>query len=164
MADGKGGPETVTTMSPVSKARQLMVLLLLADQVSKGWALQVLDEPVDGPGPIALVVVRNSGAAFGSLPCLAPVLAVVGSAVLLWCWWAIATTGRDRTLALSLLGSGAGGNAFDRLFRAPGVGRGAVVDFVAVADFPVFNLADVMVCSAVLLLLLRNARTPRRWY
>jgi len=41
------------------------------------------------------------------------------------------------------------------MFRAPGPGRGHVVDFVQVPNFPIFNVADsAIVCAAVLIALL----------
>jgi signal peptidase II len=59
-------------------------------------------------------------------------------------------------VALGLILGGALGNLVDRLFRAPGVGRGHVVDWISLfgADgryWPIFNLADAgIVCGAVL--------------
>nr|MBA3488740.1 signal peptidase II [Longispora sp. (in: high G+C Gram-positive bacteria)] len=52
------------------------------------------------------------------------------------------------------------GNLIDRLFRAPGPMRGAVIDFLSLFDphggvWPIFNIADsalvIGVCLAVLL-------------
>ena len=66
-------------------------------------------------------------------------------------------------LALSLLAAGALGNGVDRL------GRGWVVDYLdlgtslpLIANFPVFNLADVCVTLGAVLLLLAPRRR-RRW-
>jgi signal peptidase II len=58
-------------------------------------------------------------------------------------------------VALGLILGGALGNLVDRLFRAPGVARGHVVDWISVFCndghiFPVFNLADsAITCGAV---------------
>jgi signal peptidase II len=70
------------------------------------------------------------------------------------------TAGRMRSaawaVALGLVLGGALGNLADRIFRAPGVGRGHVVDWISVFAndghiWPVFNLADsAIVCGAVL--------------
>jgi signal peptidase II len=50
---------------------------------------------------------------------------------------------------------GAIGNLIDRLFREPGPLRGHVVDFLAVPNFPVFNVADsAIVTGGVLMVLL----------
>ena len=59
-------------------------------------------------------------------------------------------------IALGLVLGGALGNLTDRLLRAPGVGRGYVVDWISVfgpygAHFPIFNLADSgITCGAIL--------------
>ena len=59
-------------------------------------------------------------------------------------------------VALGLVLGGALGNLTDRIFRAPGVGRGQVVDWISLfgpdgVHWPIFNLADsAIVCGAVL--------------
>jgi signal peptidase II len=59
-------------------------------------------------------------------------------------------------LALGFILGGALGNLSDRLFRAPGVGRGHVVDWISAfgpdgKHWPIFNLADsAIVCGAIL--------------
>jgi signal peptidase II len=59
-------------------------------------------------------------------------------------------------VALGLVLGGAIGNLLDRLFRAPGVLRGGVVDWISVFApdgrvYPIFNLADsAIVCGGVL--------------
>jgi signal peptidase II len=58
-------------------------------------------------------------------------------------------------ISLGLLLGGATGNLADRIFRAPGPGRGAVVDFIDFRVWPVFNLADsAIVCGGLLAVLL----------
>ena len=55
---------------------------------------------------------------------------------------------------IRLLG-GATGNLLDRIFRAPGLFQGHVVDWIELPDWPVFNLADsAIVCAGVLVVLL----------
>ncbi len=62
-------------------------------------------------------------------------------------------------VALGLILGGAFGNVADRVFRAPGFLEGAVVDFVDVGFWPVFNLADsAITCGCILLLLASWAR------
>ena len=53
------------------------------------------------------------------------------------------------------------GNLIDRLFRAPGPFRGHVVDFFALPNWPVFNVADICIDVAgvlLVILLLRGIR------
>jgi len=108
-------------------------------------------------GAIYLVETRNSGAAFSlgtgaTFILTAVALAVVG--------FILRTAGRMRStgwaVALGLVLGGALGNLADRLFRAPGFGRGHVVDWISLFSddghvWPIFNLADsAIVCGALL--------------
>ena len=56
---------------------------------------------------------------------------------------------------------GALGNLADRVFRAPGGLQGAVVDFVDLRWWPVFNLADAAITCGCVLLVLAGARAER---
>ena len=59
-------------------------------------------------------------------------------------------------ITLGLLLGGAMGNLADRIFRAPGLFRGNVVDWIELTRYwPVFNLADsAIVCGGILTVLL----------
>lgn len=58
-------------------------------------------------------------------------------------------------LALGALLAGVCGNLTDRLFRPPGFGVGHVVDFIALPNFAIFNVADsLIVCSIIGIVLL----------
>jgi signal peptidase II len=100
---------------------------------------------------------RNSGAAFSLGTGFTVILTVIALAVVAFI---VRTAGRLRStawaVALGLILGGALGNLSDRLFRAPGVGRGHVVDWISLfgpdgEHWPIFNLADsAIVCGAVL--------------
>jgi signal peptidase II len=100
--------------------------------------------------------VRNSGAAFGMGQALTVVFTCIAAVVVL----VILRLARKLysapwAIALGLLLGGALGNLTDRIFRAPGVFQGAVVDFIAPKHFAVFNLADsAIVCGGILIVLL----------
>ena len=51
-------------------------------------------------------------------------------------------------LALGLLLGGALGNLTDRLLRAPGFGRGHVVDFIDYGGLFIGNVADIAIVAA----------------
>ena len=54
------------------------------------------------------------------------------------------------------------GNLGDRIFRAPGLFRGDVVDWIGVVPryYPIFNLADsAIVCGGILTVILACAAT-----
>lgn len=148
------------------------VTVVVADQLAKLWALRTLaDGPVHLVGPVRLSLVRNTGAAFGLGDRLGtgvgavvvPLLAIVALVTVV----AMAMKGSvgaraGLATALGLLLGGAVGNLVDRLARSPGLLRGAVVDFVDVGFWPVFNVADMAVTVGCALLLLQSSRSSRR--
>lgn len=131
------------------------------DQLTKAWAVVALSD-----GPIELIgdavrfdLVRNRGGAFSvlSFDGVTPLLAVAAIALSLWLVY-LGHRENDPWLVfgLALVLGGALGNLADRLFRAPGVLEGGVVDFVDVGSWPTFNLADAAITVGVVLLLLRG--------
>jgi signal peptidase II len=108
-------------------------------------------------GAIYLDEARNSGAAFSLGTGFTVILTVIALAVVAVI---LRTARRMRStgwaVALGLVLGGALGNLVDRIFRAPGFGRGHVVDWISLfgpdgAHWPIFNLADsAIVCGAVL--------------
>ncbi len=120
-------------------------------------------EWLEGRDPIPVIgewlrfeAVRNSGAAFGMGQALTVVFTCIATVVVI----VILRLARKLysapwAIALGLLLGGALGNLTDRIFRAPGVFQGAVVDFIAPKHFAVFNLADsAIVCGGILIVLL----------
>lgn len=110
-------------------------------------------------GPLTLRVSRNPGAAFS----FAEGYTVVFTAVAVLVVLVIARTAtRLRSvgwaISLGLLLAGALGNLTDRLLRSPGVGRGAVVDFLDLGWWPSFNVADSCICVGGALAVLMSAR------
>ena len=105
---------------------------------------------------LQLRLVYNSGAAFSLGTGRTWIFTLLASVVVTFLVWnARRVTHRAYALALGLLIGGASGNLVDRLLREPGFGRGEVVDFFAVPNFPVFNVADIgITCAAVLIALL----------
>jgi signal peptidase II len=128
-------------------------LVLAADQISKAF---VLARWPRGPGP--------AGRPFVSIQCVlnrrGTVAALAGAPALV-ALWAVMMAFAVLILHTNLLGhdalaaigigafvGGATGNVLDRL------ARGAVVDFLAVGPWPVFNLADAALVAGTGLLLL----------
>ena len=99
-------------------------------------------------GALYLLETRNSGAAFSVGTGATVVLTLVALVVIV----VIARAARRMrssgwAVALGLILGGALGNLVDRLLRAPGPGRGRVVDWISLFSsdghiWPVFNLAD----------------------
>lgn len=158
-------------------------LLVVADQVSKLWAVSALTfggpDVTVVPGALYLTYVRNTGAAFGMLrgidAQLGPLhvdgtflLGMLSLVVSVWLTVHLArhaaAHGRWTRVALTLVLAGAAGNMIDR-FRL-----GYVIDFVNVRigwfDFPVFNLADACISVGAVALIavtvFGRERTPGR--
>lgn len=154
--------ETAPTRAPrrIVLFTAVALLVLTLDVVSKvlvvarlqpGEQTRLLD------GAIYLDIARNSGAAFSLGTGFTAILTVVAIAVVV----VIVRTAsrlysRGWAVALGLILGGAIGNLADRIFRAPGLFRGYVVDWISLfgpdgAHWPIFNLADSgIVCGAVL--------------
>lgn len=130
--------------------------MALADQVSKAVALALLGDGAWSVGPIRLAIVRNPGGPFGvatgaSLAWTVVAAAIVTAAV------AMIASGRAGALpvvAIGIMIGGGVGNLIDRLVRVPGLGRGAVVDWIELEPYPrVFNLADVALRAGAVVVL-----------
>ncbi|MFH8446193.1 signal peptidase II [Streptomyces sp. NPDC018026] len=114
-------------------------------------------EPIEIIGDwLRFAAIRNAGAAFGFGEAFTIIFTVIAAAVIV----VIARLARKLhslpwAIALGMLLGGALGNLTDRIFRAPGVFEGAVVDFIAPKHFAVFNLADsAIVCGGILIVIL----------
>lgn len=139
------------------------------DQLTKWWALQALDDgPVHLVWTLRLRLAFNTGAAFslgsgrGGLIALLAVAVVVAMVVA-----SRSVTNRLGAVALGVVLGGAVGNLVDRLFRSGPEGGdvgflgGAVVDFVDLQWWPVFNLADAAIVVGAVLLALVSSRDTR---
>ncbi|MFD8383204.1 signal peptidase II [Streptomyces sp. NPDC059679] len=153
------------TDTPAAGRRRVWLLWLVAGiayAIDLGSKLAVV-AGLEGRAPVPVIgtwlelrVQRNPGAAFGLGEATTIVFTLIAAAVAV----AIVRVSRRLTstpwaLALGLLLGGALGNLTDRVFRSPGSMRGAVVDFIAVRDFSVMNLADwAITCGGALVVLL----------
>ena len=64
-------------------------------------------------------------------------------------------------VALGLLLAGIAGNLTDRMLREPGPLRGQVIDFLMLPHWPVFNVADMCINAAAVLILVQAFRGIR---
>jgi signal peptidase II len=134
--------------------------VLAADIITKALVVAHLreGEPVHVLGDVLMFnLLRNPGAAFSVGTGDTIVFTAIAVAVVVY----IARTARKLysigwAITLGLLLGGALGNLTDRIFRAPGLFRGNVVDWIEVTRYwPVFNLADsAIVCGGILTVLL----------
>lgn len=152
-----------STVNPRKKVLFLAVVIVAIDQFLKYWMVANLE----GESKIALIppealltdswvwleVTRNTGAAFG----FGPNFTYVFSALAVLVIGLIYSMSKNFTnfywlLTLGFMMGGAAGNLLDRVFRSPGLLRGAVVDYLAVENFSIFNLADAFITIAAVLI------------
>ncbi|MFG1477919.1 signal peptidase II [Xanthobacter sp. V4C-4] len=162
-------------MTPSSSRIALGLLsalaVLVADQVTKGWAMAFMAAHGPGVVPVTaffdLVALWNTGISYGLFPQGEAgrwvLVAIKVVAALAFAAWLTRAHRRVEALGLGLLIGGAIGNAVDRVVY------GAVFDFIALHAFGyrwyVFNVADVAVVAGVGLLLYdaffgRASKTP----
>ena len=171
--------ETETPAAPTPERRHMLVSTLAAcaagalllDIISKQLVVAKLTDHPDVtviPHVLDLQLTRNSGAAFslgtGSTVIFTVIAAIVAVVI-------VRTAPRLVSVAwsvvLGLLLGGALGNLADRLFRAPGFGRGEVIDWIHLHHWPYFNIADSAitiggVLAVVLSFMNKPATAPRR--
>ena len=133
----------------------LAVVALVIDQGTKRivetnmYEGQVIDV---WPPFLRWYYIRNSGAAFSMGESVTWIFTLIQGAVLLYvAIFLVRKIGSWRwALALGGLMGGVAGNLTDRLFRPPSFGHGHVVDFIALPNFAIFNVADIfIVCSMI---------------
>jgi signal peptidase II len=128
------------------------------DQITKALAAAHLTpgEPRHLIGSLLrLDLTRNPGAAFStgtSHTVVFTVLAIV--ALVVTCWFALRAGSRGWSIALGLLAAGIAGNLTDRILRAPKGFSGHVVDFLELPHWPIFNVADVAINVAAVLIVI----------
>lgn len=129
--------------------------MVALDQITKAVAIANLKPQVsqDFIGSLVrLYLIHNDSAAFSIGFGQTWIFTIIGSAALVALVWYLRKLTSNSWLVLAgILAGGISGNLIDRLFRAPGFGRGLVVDFIQIPfNFPIFNLADsAIVCVAV---------------
>ncbi len=141
-------------------AAGVAVVSVAVDQGTKSWALEALEnrDPIQVLGSLQLRLAFNSGVAFslgsGSGLVIVPLALVV---VVVVVYVARHMAGPLAAAAVGLVVGGAVGNLVDRLFRGH---DGAVVDFIDLQWWPVFNVADACIVVGGGLLALCSLRRP----
>lgn len=133
--------------------------VVLVDQLTKSWAVHRLSDgrTIDLVGSLRLNLTFNTGAAFSRGAGLGPVIGIAAVVVVVaLVWTGRSATSRAGAVAVGLVVGGALGNLLDRAFRAgpDGLLGGAVVDFIDLQWWPVFNVADSAIVVGGLLLIL----------
>jgi signal peptidase II len=129
-------------------------LVAAADQISKAVVLARWPSAGLTAAPRAFVsiqcVLNRQGtlAAFAGAPVLAGLWGALMLLAALTLYYGLLGHGASVPIAIGATVGGATGNVLDRLRR------GAVVDFVAIGPWPVFNLADAALVAGTGLILL----------
>lgn len=138
------------------------VVAWLVDVSTKVIAVRELTDraPVEIVGSLLrLNLIRNPGAAFSTGTSLTPVISVFALVAFVA---VVVLSTRVRTTgwawALGLLLAGVAGNLTDRVFREPGPLRGHVIDFLQLPHWPIFNVADICINAAAVLIVIQTVR------
>lgn len=139
-------------MSPSRRrltAMGVALAVIVIDQVSKFWAQATLtDEPIELLPTVQLDLAYNEGMSFGTGSGFGRLIGVIVMGVLVYLGLLIHREPRTgRAVLLAVVAGGAAGNLLDRLFRTGDDSplTGAVVDFIDVEWYAVFNVADAAV-------------------
>ncbi len=143
----------------------VFALLYVIDQGTKWLAVDRLADQVEKRlvgDLLVLHLTRNAGAAFSTgtgYTQLFTLLAIAAALTVVWlsfrvgsAWWAV---------AFGLLLAGICGNLTDRLVRSPGFLQGHVVDFLELPHWPIFNVADICIDVAAVMILVQAFRGIR---
>lgn len=140
------------------------ITVLLLDRASKLWIMSHMNPGSSWDlinGILSITYIFNPGAAFGIMQGKAGLFVVAAAVVITFALYFMYKYNPALRIqyALALIVGGALGNVIDRIFY------NAVVDFISVGWFPIFNVADIaIVCGGALLLIyiLLNGDEPSR--
>ncbi|HEY9335132.1 MAG TPA: signal peptidase II [Kribbella sp.] len=161
-ADENGGGRKPPSWRLMVVFAAVGLLVLGLDQLTKALALQQLTpgDPVNVIGSLLKFnLIRNPGAAFSLGSDFTPVISAVQIIVAVGVVWLSRRLGSvGWAVAFGLLFGGAVGNITDRIFREPSAFHGHVVDFLQTPHWAIFNVADMAVTSAAILLVIQTLR------
>ena len=137
--------------------------VVVADQITKHWALNRLSggRTIDILGSLRFNLSFNSGMAFSQGKGLGPLIAIVGVVVVAFLLVGLRRNTPSGAVFVGLVAGGAAGNIVDRAFRGDAWLRGAVVDFIDLQWWPIFNIADAAICVGGVLLVLSSLRQEK---
>ncbi len=140
----------------------IAVAIVVADQLTKSWALNALDDgrTIDLIWTLRFNLAFNTGMAFSRGPGLGPLIGIASLVILAVVLVVLRRqTSTPRIVAGSAVVGGALGNIIDRLFRGDAWMRGAVVDFIDLQWWPIFNIADMAIVLGGVGLVIAVSRT-----
>ena len=133
----------------------LAVALILADQLIKTAVIATIPRnSLAAGGWLAHII--NTGVTFGFLPGSNTVMIVVSLIAIAAIGYALRNPKKPDAYGLILLLAGVSGNLIDRIVH------GGVIDYVRIGSFPVFNLADSMIVTGIIVLLVLEIPAVRQ--
>ena len=133
------------------------------DQITKHWAVSSLNDGrvVDVLGSLRFNLSFNRGMAFSQGTGIGPIIGVIGMLVVVYLLIGMRRSSVSGAVFVGLVAGGAAGNIVDRLFRGEAWLHGAVVDFIDLQWWPVFNIAVAAICFGGALLVFTSFRTEK---
>jgi len=119
----------------------LFALIVLIDQLTKFFAINMNFGVINKTASLGFMQLSNSVIAVISIVVLVCLIIVFGKISI-----------KFNVLFLLIITGGAS-NMIDRVLR------GGVVDFIKIWKFPVFNFADLLICFAIFLLVVKVVKT-----
>lgn len=121
--------------------------IVIFDQITKHWALNALGDghTIDIIGSLRFNLAFNTGMAFAKGQGIGPIIAVVGVIVVAYLLVGLRRNTMPGAVLVGFVAGGAAGNIVDRLFRGDAWLQGAVVDFIDLQWWPIFNIADAAI-------------------
>ena len=135
----------VRTSASKSLAYLLIMIVIVFDQLTKHWSLNALNagRTIQIFWTLQFNLVFNSGMAFSQGQDSGRIIGLLAIGVVVGLLMSLRKPmTRVTIIGTGLLVGGACGNILDRMFRGNGWMSGAVVDFIDLQWFPVFNVAD----------------------
>jgi len=152
------------TAASTRRLWSLVAIIVVVDQLTKHWALNRLSDgrTIDIIGSLRFNLAFNKGMAFSQATGAGPVIGALAFVIVIVVvlWIRRSATGLA-SFAAGLIVGGAVGNLIDRLFRNDAWLRGAVVDFIDLQWFPVFNVADSCITIGAVLMVVASLRAGK---
>ncbi|MDQ6697545.1 MAG: signal peptidase II [Actinomycetota bacterium] len=159
------GPARSSRFGRLDQVLAIAAVVVCADQLTKWWAVTRLPRGmIHVIGSLRLNLAYNTGTAFsiGTSSNIGPIIALLAVVVIVLFLLSGGSARRaSAVVAGGLVIGGALGNLADRAFRDHGgFMGGAVVDFIDLQWWPVFNVADSAIVIGACVAVVANLRAP----
>ena len=152
------------TSSATRRLWLLIAFIVAADQATKHWALNRLSNArtIDLIGSLRFNLAFNKGMAFSQATGAGPIIGAFAFVVIIVIvLWLRRNAQGLAGVAAGLIVGGATGNLIDRLLRGDAWLRGAVVDFIDLQWWPIFNIADAAISTGAVLMIVASVRASK---